>query len=91
MDIAIYEGWHHFGAMADSLQIILRRALARVPGTVRELARDAGVAHSTLVRIQTGERPASRAVVRRVARALRSWGGRCIKHANALDRACKEK
>jgi len=73
--------------MATSLRTALRRALAGAPCTLRELARAAGVAHSTLLRIQTGERPASPAVAARVAGALRTWGTRCTALADALERA----
>jgi transcriptional regulator with XRE-family HTH domain len=59
------------------LEEAVRRALAEAPGSVREIAREAGVDHSTLVRIRRGDRGATRDVARALADALGRWAGRC--------------
>ena len=55
----------------------IRRALAEVPGSLRAVARETGVAHSTLVRILNGERNATPEVVEALADALGRWADRC--------------
>jgi transcriptional regulator with XRE-family HTH domain len=71
----------------ERLTLRVRKAIDAAPCSVRELARDAGVPHSTLVRITSGERLATAAVAGRIAAALAVWGRRCRKLANDLDQA----
>ena len=59
------------------LEEALRKALEQAPGTLRAIAREAGVPHSTLVRIKRGERGATVEVARAVADAFGRWSGRC--------------
>jgi transcriptional regulator with XRE-family HTH domain len=68
----------------------VRRALDRAPCSLRRLAREADVPHSTLVRIQKGEREATLDVAHRVARALSAWGKQCQKLAEAVERATRQ-
>ena len=56
----------------------------QLPGTVRALARQAGVPHTTLVRIAAGELGASPMVAERVAAALDSWARSCSAGAEKL-------
>jgi transcriptional regulator with XRE-family HTH domain len=59
------------------LEEALLQALERAPGSLRAIAREAGVPHSTLVRIKQGERGVTPEVAKAVADALRRWSGRC--------------
>ena len=66
-----------------SLRTLLKES-KRLPGTVRALARQAGVPHTTLVRIAAGELGASPMVAERVAAALDSWARSCSAGAEKL-------
>jgi len=61
----------------SQLEEAIRRALAEVPGSLRAVARETGVAHSTLVRILNGERSATPEVVEALADALGRWAEQC--------------
>lgn len=61
----------------SNLEEAVRRALAEAPGSLREIAREASVDHSTLVRIRSGKRGATREVAQAVADALGRWANRC--------------
>jgi predicted transcriptional regulator len=73
----------------DYLTGAVRRALEDAPCSVRALAKQAGVPHSTLVRIGDGSREATPAVAEAVARALRTWGKRCDQLAQWIEYAAK--
>jgi transcriptional regulator with XRE-family HTH domain len=60
-----------------TLQEVVRFALAEVPGSLRAIAREAGVPHSTLVRIRQGDRDATREVAEALADALGRWAADC--------------
>ena len=68
--------WHHFGAMTRLEEAFLK-ALEQAPGSLRAIAREAGVPHSTLVRIKRGQRGATVDMARAVADALGRWSSRC--------------
>jgi hypothetical protein len=75
---------HQNGAMlADAL----RQALKAWPGSLRSLARAAGVAHSTLVRIRDGAFEGSPEITRVVANALDAAGTDCQRAARQLRRS----
>ena len=79
---------HHYGAMSiDPLTRAVHRALDEAPCSTRALAVQAGVPHSTLVRIAAGERNATPAVAVALARALRAWGETCVGLAGAIEGA----
>jgi hypothetical protein len=59
----------------------------RFPATVRALAREAGVPHSTLIRVASGQLGASASVVERVAVAIETWQRSCAVSAAELRRA----
>ena len=81
---------HHIGAMnRKALTNQVRSAIKAAPCSLRELAKEAGVPHSTLVRIRSRQREATPEVSRRLAKALRSWSTRCLKLANAIERAAR--
>lgn len=61
----------------SELEEAVRKALDDLPGSLRALARKAGVSHSTLVRILNGERSATPEVVEALADALGRWAKRC--------------
>ncbi len=63
--------------MAHSLTALTRRALRRMPGSLRALARAAGVPSTTLARIRSGHLRASPMVARRVAGVLARWSEWC--------------
>ncbi len=86
--IALRLAGHHIGVVPPKrITTQVRRAIDAAPCSLRELARDAGVPHSTLVRIRSGEREATVDVAQRLARALRAWGTRCLTLADSVERA----
>lgn len=64
-------------AMSEELAEVVRAILDRVPGTDRELSREADVPASTISRIRNGTRGASREVAESVADVLARWGESC--------------
>lgn len=68
----------------------VRRALDAWPGTMRGLAREAGVPLSTLSRVGSGERDATVDVAAAVAGACTSAADALTAAAKALEAACKE-
>ncbi len=66
------------------------RAIKAAPCSLRELAKEAKVPHTTLVRIRNGQREATAKVAQRVAKALRGWGTRCMKLADSIDRNARK-
>ena len=81
---------HHIGAMSDRLTSALQRALETAPCSTRRLAAAADVPHSTLVRIQSGERAATLAVAEAVTVALEQWGKDCTQAARRLRQATRK-
>jgi hypothetical protein len=67
------------------LTLALQDAIHRAPGSMRALAREAGVPHTTLVRVRSGALEASPAVVARVAATLEQWSELCKRHAFRLQ------
>ncbi len=63
----------------------MRKVLKHAPGSVRALAAQAGVQHSTLVRVRAGSHPLSPAANKKIQRALRSWGATCYELADILE------
>lgn len=77
--------------MSDSLTTAVREALRKAPCSVRALAREAGVPHSSLVRIQAVQLSASPTLAHSMAKALRKWGDRCDQLAGAIEQAATRK
>jgi hypothetical protein len=71
--------------MSDYLLSAFRTALREMPGSIRALAREAGLSDALLIRVRDGERGLTRETVRAVAAALRGWGDRCHALAEALE------
>jgi hypothetical protein len=69
---------------SDPLTSVVRRALRDAPCSTRALAAEAGVPHSTLVRISAGSRNATPAVAAALVKAFRTWAGRCEGLAEAI-------
>lgn len=65
----------------------VRKAMEMVPVSRRELARRAGLSHTTLNRVASGERPASPANERAVFNALRDVRESCNQAMDLLLRA----
>lgn len=59
------------------------QALKAWPGSLRALAREAGVSHVTLLRLRDGDRPSAETTTR-LARALEQAGQRCQQAAKRL-------
>jgi len=76
---------------SPALRASLARVLANgaIPGTIRALAREANVPHSTLVRVANGGLDASPSVVERVADALESWRDACANGAAELRQSLR--
>lgn len=62
------------------LSLAVRDAVANAPATLRALAREAGVPHTTLVRVGAGEIEASPALAERLAAVFERWGEVCKRH-----------
>lgn len=77
--------------MAGSVTDAVRKAMDKAPGSLRALAKAADVPHSTLVRIRSGERTATRDVAVKVAEALGLWGGKCLGGFEAINRTLKRR
>ncbi len=78
---------HRFYVVSDVLTEAVRRAIDGAPCSVAALARTAAVPQSTLARIQAGEREATPAVARAVARALDQWSAGCARLARGIRQA----
>lgn len=65
----------------------VKRALGLAPGSLRALAREAGVSHALLLMVCRGQRGATRPVMAKVAAALTRWAANCERGATALRRA----
>ncbi len=70
-------------AEAKELNKVVRLAIRRAPCSLRALAREAGVPHSTLVRIKQRTLNASPETARKLAAALQRWAEAC--RSAALD------
>lgn len=91
VELAIPDKRHHIGAMTQrKLTQAIQAALRAAPCSMRELAKQAKVPHSTLVRIAKGERLATVEVAKRVGRALHVWGDRCLKQVQRVERAVQD-
>lgn len=77
----------HLVAMHSQLVAIVCQVLEDLPCSERQLARDAGLAASTLSRIRSGERNATPDTVRKLADALASWAHRSSVAEQTLRRA----
>lgn len=67
----------------------VRRAIMMAPVSLREIAREAGVPHTTLVRIKGNKLGASKDVADSVATALEQWSGELSDVAGEIRRAMR--
>jgi len=72
-----------------TLDAALRRAIARAPGSFREMARATGISHVMLAAIAGGRERATPRVAREVARVLERWAVRCTSDAAAVRAALR--
>lgn len=73
-----------------TLQAVLRRAITDTPGSLRALAREAGLPHVRLVRIRQGTAiTLTLADARRIAAALERWSGRSARQASLIRAAVR--
>lgn len=75
-----------YGHMKD-MRVVLRKVLDETPGSIRELAREAGVSHPLLVAIRDGDRRLTPETQEALAAALRRWAERCEGLAEDLEAA----
>lgn len=73
------------------LETALRQAIRKAPGSMRALAREAGVSHVMLTGIVSGRERASERVALKVARALERLAARCSGEAAAVRAALKSR
>lgn len=64
---------------------VLQRILREAPGSIRELAREAGVSNALLRAVRDGDRRLTPATRKAVAAALRQWEDTCGELAEALE------
>lgn len=69
----------------------LRRAVTQSPASRRSLAKAAGIDHTLLARILTGQRRPTPQLCRLVMRALERWGTDCAAGVAILRRALTRK
>ena len=74
----------------EDLQESLLAAIEEAPASMRALAREAGIPHSTLVRIRQGRLGVTPAVARAVADALQEWSTVCTEGSDGLKRALSQ-
>lgn len=79
---------YHNGSM-EELRAAVRRALEEAPGSIRELGREAGISHVTLLDVRDGRHGLSPERVRALAGALRRWSDRCAEIADELEEAAR--
>lgn len=65
----------------------LREILQDAPGSIRDLADEAGLAHTTLLRAESGARSLTPKTIKAVVAALRKWSERCASLADTLEAA----
>jgi len=61
----------------DRVRAVIREVLERAPGSIRELAREAGISPTALQRVRDGDFRLSPKLLNRLADALERWGGTC--------------
>jgi hypothetical protein len=81
---------HHLDDMTD-LDKAVARAVAKAPGSIRELSRDAGIDQSLLIRIINGERRASPETAAKLNAALRDWVNRCGEAVIVIENATNKR
>ena len=90
MTLAIQAPCYHVVSMGRT-RAALEKVLRRIPGSIRGLAREAGIAHATLIQVRDGDRPLSAGAQARLVRALRRWAKTCDEFADELEAANGER
>jgi hypothetical protein len=73
--------------MGEGWRAVLRDVLAEAPGSIRELAEQAGLSHAALIRARDGEIDLTAESLERIERALRRYAERSAKLADRLSEA----
>ncbi len=71
----------------ENVRVALARAMEQAPGSVRELARAAGLDHAALVRVRDGRYNLTPTRMRSVISALRAWSVTSAELADELEAA----
>lgn len=71
----------------DRLRLALQAVLSRAPGSIRELARAAGLSHASLIQARDGQIGLKPESVRSIVEALRAWSTTCADLADRLEAA----
>ena len=74
-----------------TVQGALTTVLDKIPASIRQLSRDSGVPHSTLIQARDSEINLSPGHTQRVIQALRKWAETCEELAELLERADRGK
>lgn len=77
----------HVAYKMEDVNAALRQALDTTPGSIRELARAAGVSETLLRLARDGERRLTPETREKVVEALRAWETECGEAADALETA----
>jgi transcriptional regulator with XRE-family HTH domain len=75
--------------MRDRNQIIAH-VLDTVPGSLREIAREAGVSHTLLSHVRSRKRNPTPALLRALMKALDGWGEECRAGSAKLEQLIEE-
>jgi predicted transcriptional regulator len=73
--------------MRSTVRAVIRAAVQQAPGSIRELAREAGLSESALRQVRDGEIDLTADSVRRIIRALRRWSRTTADLADRLEAA----
>lgn len=79
-----------YSAYVMTTNVGFTEALEAAPGSVRELAREAGLSESLLRHVRDGRRRLTPETGDAVAAALRRWSERCRTAAEVVDSAVTE-
>ena len=71
----------------STVRAVLRAALQQAPGSIRELAREAGLSEGALRQARDGDIDLTTDSVRRIIRALRRWSKKTADLADRLETA----
>lgn len=75
------------GSTMNATSRAVREALAKAPGSLREIALRAGVPHTTLSQIMRDKREATPNVAKAIAEALDAIGSDCASSAAGIRRS----
>jgi hypothetical protein len=74
----------------SKVRAALRKALRDMPGSIRQLAEEAGLTHPSLIYVRDGRQRLRPENLRAVIRVLRRWARTCARLADELEAAAQE-